>query len=417
MRLLAVDTTNTIQGFAWGQDTNGAWVPQAYPQSVSVVAQQLVHKIGPKTPGVETTPPTELTAYVAANGDLGVLDQTGTRVDNHTTTLGTASRWFDLEWLANGTAVLVFSDGSNGKPKFSVRNTSGAWSGDADVNPSGMPNPATVTWVELEANANRTQLSLVFCDNAFDLFAVRFVSGAWQDPTRLETELHRTTTVGVRNRPFDTAFESSGELMVVWARNVANDHGLFWATYTNQAWSVPAHYQNALPSGRSHHVDLAVQPGGDRMVAGLFDLGDMVERVGAGIWNGDSWEDGTELDSQARDVEDTALEDWMGAVAMDAQGQALLVYADTVVGDLRYFVNDAAGGWTPPAGVTLVELGLVESVMLQPMASGMATMMVMTTDAGLLHSAVFRNSQWTNHAVLPVTTPTNRLPFSFDVRR
>ncbi len=158
--------------------------------------------------------------------------------------------------------------------------------------------------------------------------------------------------------------------MVVWARNVANDHGLFWATYTNQAWSVPEHYQNALPFCRSHHVDLAVQPGGDRMVAGLFDLGDMVERVGAGIWNGDSCEDGTELDSQARDVDDAALEEWMGAVAMDAQGQALLVYADTVAGDLHYFVNDAAGGWTPPAGVTLLELGLVESVVLQPMASG-----------------------------------------------
>ncbi len=417
MRLLAVDTSNAIHGFAFGQDTNTTWVSQPYPLSVSFAAQQLVHKIRPKTAGVETAPPTELTAYVAPNGDLGVFDQTGTRVQNHANTLAAASRWFDLEWLANGTAVLVFSDGANGKPKFAVRNAAGEWAGDADVNPSGMPNPATVTWVELEANANRTQLSLVFCDNAFDLFAVRYVSGAWQDPIRLETELHRTTTVGVRNRPFDTAFESSGELMVVWARNVANDHGLFWSTYSNQTWSTAAHYQNALPSGRSHHVDLAVQPGGDRMVAGLFDLGDVVERVGAAIWNGDAWEDGMELDNQARDVEDTALEDWMGAVSMDAQGQALLVYSDTVVGDLRYFVNEAAGGWTPAASVTLMNLGLVESVLLQPFANGNATMMVMTTDAGLLHSAVFRSSQWTNHAVLPVTTPTNLLPFSFDVRR
>lgn len=317
----------------------------------------------------------------------------------------------------SGAALLVFGTG-NAQPSY--RRISGGVASVAAAIPITV-STGEALWVELAARPASNELTLLFADDQADLVAVRWSGTSWDaaGATVLETELKRNPkTQTVSNRVFDGAYESSGALLVAWGRDGAS--GMHWRRRpAGGAWSSTAKV-DAPGSGTPHAVDLAAEPGGDRVAGGFFDLGDGTERLGLGTWDGTKWEGAKEYDSQTRDVNDTATGDTPGAVAWrGASKQAVVVYGDGDTGKIDHG-SWTKGDWVIEKDEQVTGKGLTESVELKSLATSDALLLVVSDDTGKLHAATFNGTAWSVQpaplsTLLPPAATT--VPFALDLRR
>lgn len=308
-------------------------------------------------------------------------------------------RWFDIAFEAtSGDALLVYAAGDS-TPMYSVL-SAGAWSADAPLplndGPSGSfadVNDGNVRWVELVPRASDDHIALLYSDDDDVLVAMEWSGTAWVTGSarQLEDRLKINTVQGEAvNRAFDADWESStGALLAVWGRD--NEDGVRWSRYSVSTWTNSARQQTPQ-SGRVHFVDLAAEPGTNRIAGGFYDLGDGTERLGAAIWDGSVWVNGAELDSQTRDVNDSALGDAPGGVVWTGAGTAICVYADSVPGGVDWARWTASSGWVLQPPVVVPGKGFTESVQLVRGAPG-ATVLV-TDDSGALFGSRLSGTTW-----------------------
>ena len=222
----------------------------------------------------------------------------------------------------------------------------------------------------------------------------------WQTATAsaLETSVKRNPVTNlVSNRAFDLAYESrSGRLMVAWAR-----HGSSGFRYSRKepgatSWSAAAVVGSAPSSGVPHFVDLAAEPDGNRIAAGLFDLGDGTERLGLATWDGSAWADAGEYDSQIRDVNDTATGDFAGAVGwVGRSGVAVCIYGDDQTDTLDWARWTSAGGWSVQTDFAMTGKGYTESAVIAPFLATDRLMAAVSDSNGDLFVLTYDGATWT----------------------
>ena len=220
----------------------------------------------------------------------------------------------------------------------------GTWSAETalPLNDGGGPNPdpnsGVVFWVELTSRPGTDEVALAYVDANADLVTIVWDGGQWLTATaQMQDATIKTNPISgqVSNRAFDIAYESSsGRLMVAWARD-----GVYGFWYTTKAagattYATAAQVAAAPNNGVPHFIDLAAEPGTNRIACGAFDMGDGTERLGLSTWDGSAWVNAAEYDSHIRDVNDTATGDFQGCVAwVGTSGVAVCVYSDDQTDD------------------------------------------------------------------------------------
>jgi hypothetical protein len=227
-------------------------------------------------------------------------------------------------------------------------------------------------------------------------------------------------TVAVSNRVFDLAYEAtSGKLMAAWARLGSN--GFFYATKPSGSttWSAATQVASA-PASVPHFVDLASEPGGNRIAIVTCGLGDGVERMGLATWNGNNWINRNEIDSQITNANDTAVGDFPAAVAWaGTSGTAICVYADDQAGTLDW-AQWNGGGWAVQGDFAMPGKGITESVQLQTFASGNRVMLMLSDSNSDLYSLWTDGTSWnTTNGGAALTLSLSSItsvPFSFAIK-
>jgi hypothetical protein len=209
--------------------------------------------------------------------------------------------------------------------------------------------------------------------------------------------------------------------MVAWARATTN--GFWYSTKPSgsSTWSAAAAVAAAPTNSVPHFVDLATEPGTNRIAIGTFGLGDGQERMGLATWDGAAWVNAGEYDSQVRDVNETATGDFPGAVAWaGTSGTAICVYADDQTGTLDWARWTAGGGWVVQGDFAIAGKGFTESVELHPFVSGNRVMLVLADSNSYLYSLWTNGTSWntTNGGAalsLGLSSITTK-PFTFAIK-
>jgi hypothetical protein len=336
--------------------------------------------------------------------DLEVLSWTGVewRKDLSLLALPAADdRNFDLEFENDSSqGMLVYSDGSS-TPLFRTRDA-GTWSQPASLplNDGAGMNPdlnnGVVEWIELVTRPNSDEITCFYTDSDENLVAIVWDGGLWRTLTakNLDTNVKINSSSGaIENRAFDAAYESSGDLIVAWARQAVN--GFYWSLKpVNSATWTAAELETIVM--KPHFIDLAAEPGGDRIACGLYDLGDTIERMAVSMWNGATWVNSGELDSQTWDVNDTSLGDFQGGVGwVGTSGTAICVYADEQPGALDWARWTAGSGWVLQPDIPISGKGHTESVQLESVPGANRLQAVFSDETGKLWGASYNGIGWT----------------------
>ncbi len=402
MRLLYGEVAiDRVESKRW-QRSSRQWIDEATLPGAAGTPLWLVEKITPagdevaaaevKTAGGHT-----LFAYRASNRDW-------TEEWRRVTALSADSkRGFDLAVEGSGDVLVVYGTDS---PTPSYRVLSGGhWSEEAKVPLDDGPGPrpdtntGAVNWVQLVSRPGDDQIALLYADSNRDLVGIIWDGNEWMEETAklLETELKRSAvTQDVANRAFAGAFESQrGNLVVAWGRDGwASAQTSRWSRAT-KTWLETPDYQSGIVNGTPHFVDLAAEPGSNRIAAAFYDLGDGIERLGLAMWDGDQWVDKGEADSQTRDVNDQAIGDMPGRVTWIGESHiAVCIYADDQEGTLDWVTWQTGRGWAVENDVTVPGKGYTESVAVGggPTAD---RLVVLVSDQNLrLWATTYAAGQW-----------------------
>ena len=425
------DSGGVPRARSW-DDSVSSWSASRTTISANSIIKWSVNKITPD--GTDD----ELVGVLSDTGsgtDLDLLHWDGSAwsVDWSSTAITQANankRGFDLEFeAASGDALVVYSDNTS-TPVYRTL-SGGSWSGETalPLNDGGGSNPdpnsGTVLWVELETRPGSNEIALAYADANADLVTIVWDGAQWVTASAdtLETNVKRNpVTATVSNRIFDLAYEeSTGDLMAAWGRHTTD--GFWYSTKAagSNTWSAAAQVSAAPTNGVPHYVDLASEPSGQRIAAGIFDMGDGTERLGLATWTGSSWVNAGEYDSQTWDVNDTGTGDFAGAVGwVGTSGTAVAVYPDNQTGTLDWARWTAAGGWAVQTDVTISGKGYTESVQIEPFSGQNKLMAILSDGNSDLYAAMYDGSTWTvTNSGVPLEallSSVDSTPFSFVIR-
>jgi len=393
--IFGVSGSNQLQDLRRAADRT--WIAEP-PTDMFAEVPWLVHRIGPDENATEF--------LMTADGSDGGPEIRVTRLVEgqwvvdwrvvHGLSVSLAARGFDLEFEQSGDALAVYGIGTD-TPAYRIF-TAGEWSVERIVPLNdGMPNPnpdtnaGLVRWVELERRPGTDEIAMVFADDRETLVAMVWNGDVWEldSGTDLEDRLKvNPVTSVVSNRVFDVAFEAtSGDVVAAWGKQ--NSLGFLYSVFnaTTRVWTPGTNI--AALSGTPHYVDLASDPTTDQIVGGFYDLGDGTERLGVGVWNGLSWIDTFEIDSQITDVNDGAIGDFPGEVAfLHGTGYAICTYANDAPGQINYARWQPGFSWALQAPLSIVGMGQARSHDLVVLPGGNAALLVASDDASQLFSVV-----------------------------
>ncbi len=182
-------------------------------------------------------------------------------------------------------------------------------------------------------------------------------------------------------------------------------------------WAPAAQVSQAPSSGVPHYMDLAAEPGGNRIACGAFDMGDGTERLGLATWTGFAWVNAGEYDSQTWNVNDTATGDFEGSVGwVGTTGVAVCVYSDNQTGTLDWARWTSGGGWSVQTDVAIAGSGFTESTELVAFPNADRLMLVLSDTNSDIYAATYDGFIWTltNGGVALATniSTVDSMPFS-----
>jgi hypothetical protein len=162
-------------------------------------------------------------------------------------------------------------------------------------------------WIELVPRPGSNEIALVALSEDLELWTSIWIESGWCTPVLLETEV----VYAPGWRPFDAAWEKSGDILIAWGFNVFIEETR-WAQHDHLTgtWITGQHPSTDAIGA---HVDLASDPTSDRIVA-VIGEGSLDNDVVVSVWNGTSWADHTvELTLASAPTATRALEtEWIG---------------------------------------------------------------------------------------------------------
>ncbi|MBS3908952.1 MAG: hypothetical protein KGZ93_04920 [Actinobacteria bacterium] len=261
-----------------------------------------------------------------------------------------ARRSFDIAYEeSSGNALVVYSTGTN--PQFRAWNGS-TWTNAANV--LGAAEAGNIEWIELTARPNSNEIALLYAINdgvgGHTLKGIIWNGASWgTQSAALETNLAFAVTGG-DTKSFDAAYENSGELIVVFGWNNLTNNALaarFVRKAPGGAWGAAANFRTWADEATV--VNLAAEPGGDRIVAVTADS--KVQDMQYAVWDGGAWV------NRVANADTTmyALPNWAGTMPVaagwavaGASAVAIVVYADNATSAIHWRRWTSAG-WTSPA--------------------------------------------------------------------
>ena len=385
-----------------------------YAEGTETAIRQRIWDVGTKTWGAESTVPTSnqpimwvvtknrptgggfekimgILAAPASVPTLEVMSWNGASWSQDFSKTGIVAgnedkRGFDLDYEASsGDRMIVYSDNTN-NPLFRSEN-SGAWSTETAIF-STPPGSAAVLWVELVVRPGTNEIALAYGDGNRDLHVVIWNGTSWDTANAATLTINMTNSV---QKVFDAAFEtSSGDLMVVWGESQSK-----YATKAAgvSTWSAVGSI-NAPVSGAADFVDLASEPGTDRIAGGFFDYNPSVERLGLATWTGSAWVNIGEYDSDLHNV--VASGDIAGGVAwVGSSGVAICVYPNRVGGTLDWARWTSGSGWVVQTDVVIAGKGITESILMRSLKTQNRVMTLFSDSNSKLYAADYDGTTWT----------------------
>ena len=384
--------------------SSGNWAAEQNITAVSTTTRWVVDAFSP------TSNHERLSAVLSEDGSatkLSVLRQIGDGwgeafVSTSVPFAHVDKRGFDLafEDLA-GDALVVWSDGSS---TLRYRHkTGGTWSADTalPINDGPGPNPDLNTgvplWVELVERPDSNEIALAYVDTNATLAVLVWDGAIWTSgsATVLSTNATKNAVSTLpHNRGFDLAYESTTDALVA-AWGEAGVAGFRWSRRdpTSGTWSTAV--TESLQNGAAEHLDLSADPSSNRVAIACYDLGG-TERLGLAMWNGASWVQGVEIDSQIRDVNHSARSDWPGEVAwVGTTGVAICIYPDNSPARIDWCRYTVGGGWTLQSPVGVSGKGFTESAVLREFQTQNTILAAFSDSYGKLWAARYDGSSWT----------------------
>ncbi len=278
-------------------------------------------------------------------------------------------RGFDLAYeTRSGDALAVYSDGFR-TPMFRVFDGA-SWT-DAAYLPlnDGLegPNPdlngGRALWIELEAHASSDTIGLVYGDAVGNVVALRWNGDEWETSTAalLDFDLQVDPNEGVAcQRAFDLAFgEQSGDMVVVWGRRSG---GMSSACLRQNRWTAGPVLFNLAP----HFVELACEPGTDRIAYGAVEYGVApATRFATGFWQTGTW-----LEQYERNIHATRTPGAIPAAMGWFGGELHCMHVNDAQANLAWLRWLPATGWVIEAGVAATGKAGTVSVQASPHADG-----------------------------------------------
>ena len=267
-----------------------------------------------------------------------------------------------------GTALFVCAVEGDKTPWYRIR-TSGVWSGllemplNDNAGPNPDPNNGEVRWLEVAVRPGSEEVGLTYVDANDDLVGIIWDGSQWLTSTAqiLDTILAVDSVTGeVENRAFDCVGTASGAPPGAGGR--AGGAGAFSARYAGGSWLPGGPVTGATSTQAPQYVELAQEPGTDR-IAAAFQALEGTEEVGLALWDGSSWGDISVIDTQARDANGLAAGDRPGALAWDG-ANAVFAYADDLPSTIGTAVWTLGSGWAVDVPLLVPSLA-VESLSLQ----------------------------------------------------
>ncbi|MBW2532652.1 MAG: hypothetical protein JRI55_14270 [Deltaproteobacteria bacterium] len=403
-RLLYTETTLDLLQRTWSPTSS--WDTPASLLAFTKALPWVLNRVSPTTPGDEAalifgwdTGGTELQGLSrsAANGWSADWSATGISIAD------ISKQGFDLAYEQSSGDLLVVYSNSTDTPRFRTR-SGGTWSAeqslplnDGATNPNPDHNTGKVLWIELVPRPGSNDIALFYADANADLVMVLWDGSQWAtgSATVLESNLKVNPNSSVVNqRCFDGAWEGkTGDLLAAWGRT--NEDGYFsaWRSATTGLWNNLPAFKGT--SGEIEFVDLEGQAASDFIVGAFMDEGGGIERLVLAAWDGTSWINASELDSQTHDVNDQAFGDAPAGVAWVDASTAVAVYADKSTNVLDWAKWTPATGWVIQSDVTVFNKGQTESVQLARVPGKTQVLVVYTDSKSQLGWALFNGVGWT----------------------
>ncbi|MCL5292038.1 MAG: hypothetical protein M1548_05855 [Actinobacteria bacterium] len=252
-------------------------------------------------------------------------------------------RSFDIAYEeTGGRAMVVYSSATANNMSYRIWDGA-TWTAAADVLTTA--EGGTIEWVELVAKPNSNEITLVYSWNdgttGQSLRAITWNGTGWDNTTAglsavLETNLAYTTAAG-DTKPFDAAYESSGELMIVWGYEApaATPYARYVTRASGASWSGITALGMATWADEATFVSLAAEPGGDRMI--VVSASSTSDDLQYGTWSGTAWTNTANVDTAIYAANGAGMMPLAaGWITGGASPLGIVIYADNAVGPISY---------------------------------------------------------------------------------
>lgn len=370
----------------------------------------------------DPTGPEELVATLSDSGaatSLSMMRYDGTNwttdwSSSAITAANADKRGFDIAYEASGDQAIIVYSNNTANPVYRVWDGS-SWSSEQSVFATA-PGAAAVLWVELESAPGSDEITLAYSDAGDGLHAVVWNGTAW-DETNTEVTLSPFVNGAGTYRAFDLAYENSGDVLVAWGNSTDVDFATRASGSTT--WNAGASF--ALVGGNIAFVDMAVEPGGDRIAFVGVDENAGTSRLGTMTWNGSAWVNAAEIDSGFDHVvTDGTGQFWANAGWVGTSGEAVVVYSDSDTGVINWANWTATSGWTVQSDASAPGTGLLRSVQIESFGSEDKLMAVFSDQNSDLWAATYNGAGWTvtegGSALQTDLSDAKTAAFSFSIR-
>ena len=241
-----------------------------------------------------------------------------------------------------GEGLVVYSDGSS-QLKYRAHYISGTWTSAANVFSSA---PGTIPlWVNLYSLVGSNEITLLYADNNYDLYAAKWNGSSWSSAQVLEKDLRNRDT-----RAFDGAYESlSGDFLAAWGSSANLAVVCSASRQAGQSTFTLNPLYSFSNSEAAYFVDVASDPFSDRIAYAAATNDDL----DGAIWTGTFWKDGSRVENGINNVTTGYLH---VSVAWLAQtGEAIAINYDNTGPGFYTSKWSEASGW---AGYTQFNNGM-----------------------------------------------------------
>ncbi|MFC2091239.1 hypothetical protein ACFLTD_00515 [Elusimicrobiota bacterium] len=328
----------------------------------------------------------------------------------------TVMRGYDIEYeLSSGDALAVYSDNTSNPVYRTWDGTS--WSSETQVFGTP-PGSGVVEWVELESRPGTDEIQLAYADSNRDLFAVVWDGDSWDTSNVATLDTALNTVSGNYGKNFDIAYEeTTGDVIIAWSGSATASNAEYSLRSAGAtSWSAASGI-NAPVNGYPDMIGLASEPGGTR-IAGVFGDFEGTKRLGLATWNGSSWVNQGEYDSDIRDQlasgDINCAVGWVGS-----SGEAICVFSDNGTGGIHWANWTSAGGWSIQSDETISGMGYIESVQIESFTTEDKLLAVFSDSFKQLWGAEYNGTDWSvsksTFILSDSLSSINTKPFSFAI--